>query len=191
MFTDLNPETKSNLKSVAMVPPGKKGIGWPLPGPELGSIGAPYFASLVGGLKGGSPLYEHSLIEGGDPTNKDHWKNNGIYTKGRQSLPLFGLPGEAIEAGTHFYRGGNFKQLLDNTEQINTNPDATEMQKFYSTNARLGSSAAVAATRSIPEIIGSLGWNNHLRAMQDRSERKLSKTPAVQTPGLYPGVPIN
>jgi hypothetical protein len=178
-----------------MVPPGRLGLGTaPLfkgYDPELGSIGAPYFASLVGKFKGSSPLNDYSLREGGDPTNKDDWKNNGIYTKGRQSMPLFGLPGEAIEAGTHFYRGGNFKQLLDNTEAINTNPDATTMQKFYSTNARLGSSAAVAATRSIPEIISSISENNHLRAMQDRSERKLSKTPAVQTPGLYPGVPIN
>ena len=194
-FAGANPGNKPNLKNVAMVPPGKLGLGTaPLfkgYDPELGSIGAPYFASLVGKLKGGAPLNDYSLREGGDPTNKDDWKNNGIYTKGRQSMPLFGLPGEAIEAGTHFYRGGNFKQLLDNTEAINTNPDATEMQKFYSTNARLGSSAAVAATRSIPEIISSISENNHLRAMQDRSQRKLSKTPAVQTPGLYPGVPIN
>lgn len=194
-FAGANPGNKSNLKNVAMVPPGRLGLGTaPLfkgYDPELGSIGAPYFASLVGKFKGSAPLNDYSLREGGDPTNKDDWKNNGIYTKGRQSMPLFGLPGEAIEAGTHFYRGGNFKQLLDNTEAINTNPDATEMQKFYSTNARLGSSAAVAATRSIPEIISSISENNHLRAMQDRSQRKLSKTPAVQTPGLYPGVPIN
>lgn len=194
-FAGANPENKSNLKNVAMVPPGRIGIGtaslFKGYDPELGSIGAPYFASLVGKFKGGAPLNDYSLREGGDPTNKDDWKNNGIYTKGRQSLPIFGLPGEAIEAGTHFYRGGNFKQLLDNTEGINTNPDATEMQKFYSANARLGSSAAVAATRSIPEIISSIGWSNHLRAMQDRSQRKLSKTPAVQTPGLYSGVPIN
>ena len=194
-FAGANPGNKSNLKNVAMVPPGRLGLGTaPLfkgYDPELGSIGAPYFASLVGKFKGSAPLNDYSLREGGDPTNKDDWKNNGIYTKGRQSMPLFGLPGEAIEAGTHFYRGGNFKQLLDNTEAINTNPDATEMQKFYSTNARLGSSAAVAAIRSIPEIISSISENNHLRAMQDRSQRKLSKTPAVQTPGLYPGVPIN
>lgn len=198
LFNDLKtPGTKTNLNKVVMTPPGYYATATSDPNkPEGGSAGDPYAGRSDPHNRPqyqelGSPYHEYTLPAGRDATNKNHWQDMGIYTDGRQSRPFEGFKGEVLELTKHLSQGGNLKGYLDNVERINNNPDATPHNMVGSINARMGGSAAVAATRSIPEIIGSLGWNNHLRAMQDRSERKLSKTPAVQTPGLYPGVPIN
>ena len=198
LFNDLKtPGTKTNLNKVVMTPPGYYATATSDPNqPEGGSAGDPYGGwpdrhTSLQYQEHGSPYHEYTLPAGRDATNNNHWQDMGIYTDARQSRPFEGFKGEALELTKHLSQGGNLKGYLDNVERINNNPDATVHNMVGSINARMGGSAAVAATRSIPEIISSIGWNNHLRAMQDRSQRKLSKTPAVQTPGLYPGVPIN
>ena len=198
LFNDLKtPGTKTNLNKVVMTPPGYYATATSDPNqPEGGSAGDPYGGwpdrhTLPQYQEHGSPYHEYTLPAGRDATNNNHWQDMGIYTDARQSRPFEGFKGEVLELTKHLSQGGNLKGYLDKVERINNNPDATVHNMVGSINARMGGSAAVAATRSIPEIISSIGWNNHLRAMQDRSQRKLSKTPAVQTPGLYPGVPIN
>ena len=198
LFNDLKtPGTKTNLNKVVMTPPGYYATATSDPNqPEGGSAGDPYGGwpdrhTLPQYQEHGYPYHEYTLPAGRDATNNNHWQDMGIYTDARQSRPFEGFKGEVLELTKHLSQGGNLKGYLDKVERINNNPDATVHNMVGSINARMGGSAAVAATRSIPEIISSIGWNNHLRAMQDRSQRKLSKTPAVQTPGLYPGVPIN
>jgi hypothetical protein len=145
------------LKKVVMTPKGFSSIGIldarvsRLFG-DQGSFGVPYYREWVQKTfdSEDAPPREYRLVRGGNPEEKDHWIDTGIYTDSRQAhFPLVGIVGEAQEYGRHLglspdLGGGDSVSYLDKIRLINNNPDATYFQKVRSNLARpVGSSLAL------------------------------------------------
>ena len=145
------------LKKVVMTPKGFSSIGIldarvsRLFG-DQGSFGVPYYREWVQKTfdSEDAPPREYRLVRGGNPEEKDHWTDTGIYTDSRQAhFPLVGILGEAKEYGRHLglsseLGGGDSVSYLDKIRLINKNPDATYFQKVRSNLARpVGSSLAL------------------------------------------------
>ncbi|NBX76284.1 MAG: hypothetical protein EBQ92_07000 [Proteobacteria bacterium] len=149
--------TALQLKKVVMTPKGFSSVGIldarvsRLFG-DQGSFGQPYYREWVQKTFDSSDASprEYRLVRGGNPEEKDHWIDTGIYTDSRQShFPLVGILGEAKEYGRHLglspeLGGGDSVSYLDKIRLINNNPDATYFQKVRSNLARpVGSSLAL------------------------------------------------
>ena len=150
-----------NLNKVVMTPPGYIGVGSKdnFVRRAIGNTGSFETPYLIDNRRGdGSSAHEYRLTRGGEPMNKNHWTDTGVYTDARQApIPFVGIGGEAKELGRHLglskeLGGGDLNSYLDKIRDINNNPDATYLQKVRGNFAR-----PVGSALQFGREIGGLG----------------------------------